>query len=205
MRIRAELRFKNEELISRRREAGFETQAKFAEAVGCAAITISNYETFKGVPQRDWIIQAIEEALDCDITDIFPLYLKEISKKLAIPRIRIVDIKQLQPYMTGGLLPPGPEESFDLKELRRDIKKALHLLSIKERIVLIRRFGLFGWDPESLAELGENFGLTPERIRQIEAKALRKLKHPSRSRGLKRGMSTAEKAALYKLKFDEEA
>ena len=50
---------------------------------------------------------------------------------------------------------------------------------------MILRFGLDGKDPRTLEVIGKEYGVTRERIRQIEAKALRKLRHPSRSRALK--------------------
>ena len=60
----------------------------------------------------------------------------------------------------------------------------LHALSDREARVLKMRFGLEGQRPMTLEEVGKKFGVTRERIRQIEAKALRKLKHPSRRKKL---------------------
>ena len=61
----------------------------------------------------------------------------------------------------------------------------LHTLSIRERRVLQLRFGLQDGRSRTLEEVGREFGVTRERIRQIEAKALRKLRHPTRSRRLR--------------------
>ncbi|HEY9720422.1 MAG TPA: RNA polymerase sigma factor RpoD [Oscillatoriaceae cyanobacterium] len=68
--------------------------------------------------------------------------------------------------------------------LREDIFDALNTLSEREREVLKLRFGLEDGRQRTLEEVGEHFGVTRERIRQIEAKALRKLRHPSRNRRL---------------------
>lgn len=61
----------------------------------------------------------------------------------------------------------------------------LDTLSDREKKVLMLRFGLEDGRPRTLEEVGKEFNVTRERIRQIEAKALRKLRHPSRSKKLK--------------------
>jgi RNA polymerase primary sigma factor len=72
------------------------------------------------------------------------------------------------------------------KEILRDqIKSALAVLSPREREVLELRFGLQDGRDYTLEEVGKHFNVTRERIRQIEAKALRKLRHPTRSRHLR--------------------
>jgi RNA polymerase primary sigma factor len=69
--------------------------------------------------------------------------------------------------------------------LREQIQNALAVLSERERDVLEMRFGLLDGKDHTLEEVGQAFNVTRERIRQIEAKALRKLRHPTRSRYLK--------------------
>ncbi|MGB9883043.1 MAG: RNA polymerase sigma factor RpoD [Microgenomates group bacterium] len=72
------------------------------------------------------------------------------------------------------------------RELLKDaLNKVLETLSPRERKVLIMRFGLEDGKPKTLEEVGKEFKVTRERIRQIEAKAIRKLKHPTRARKLK--------------------
>ncbi len=80
------------------------------------------------------------------------------------------------------------ESPFELasEHLRREnLCRALAALPEREREVIQMRFGLTGERPYTLEEVGRAFNVTRERIRQIEAKALRKLKHPSRSRKLR--------------------
>jgi RNA polymerase primary sigma factor len=72
------------------------------------------------------------------------------------------------------------------KELLKDaVGEVLDTLSPRERKVLLMRFGLEDGKPKTLEEVGKEFKVTRERIRQIEAKAIRKLKHPTRARKLK--------------------
>lgn len=68
--------------------------------------------------------------------------------------------------------------------LRKDIAKALGILNSRERKIVILRFGLDGGRARTLEEVAKEFNVTRDRIRQIEAKALRKLRHPSRSKKL---------------------
>lgn len=79
----------------------------------------------------------------------------------------------------------GPEEAATYTMLQDQISKLLTTLSDREQRVLILRFGLLDGRTRTLEEVGKEFKVTRERIRQIEAKALRKLRHPSRSRMLK--------------------
>jgi RNA polymerase primary sigma factor len=78
-----------------------------------------------------------------------------------------------------------PEEKLINESLKETISKSLETLSDKEQKVIRLRYGLDGIDPLSLKEIGKRFSLTKERIRQIEKKAIRRLRHPSRSQELK--------------------
>lgn len=79
----------------------------------------------------------------------------------------------------------GPEEAASYSVLQDQIAKLLETLTEREQRVLVLRFGLKDGRTRTLEEVGKEFNVTRERIRQIEAKALRKLRHPSRARMLK--------------------
>ena len=79
--------------------------------------------------------------------------------------------------------PPEDEDSKNL--LREDLESVLDSLSHRERDVLRLRYGLDDGRMKTLEEIGQIFNVTRERIRQIEAKALRKLRHPNRNSILK--------------------
>ncbi len=80
---------------------------------------------------------------------------------------------------------PGPADAASHQLLREQMQDILDQLSPREREVLEMRFGLGDGTSHTLEEVGQYFGVTRERIRQIEAKALRKLRHPIRSRKLR--------------------
>ncbi len=80
---------------------------------------------------------------------------------------------------------PAPADAASQTILREVIERELHTLTPREEHVIKLRFGLYDGRTRTLEEVGKEFNITRERIRQIEAKALRKLRHPSRARHLK--------------------
>jgi RNA polymerase primary sigma factor len=78
-----------------------------------------------------------------------------------------------------------PHQSAGRELLQRHVRNVLEDLTPREKKILQIRFGLVDGVVHTLEEVGKKFGVTRERIRQIEAKALRKLRHPTRSRPLK--------------------
>ena len=80
---------------------------------------------------------------------------------------------------------PEPVDAASFQLLKEQVEEVLHTLTDRESRVLRLRFGLEDGRGRTLAEVGREFGLTRERIRQIDAKALRKMRHSSRSRQLR--------------------
>ena len=80
---------------------------------------------------------------------------------------------------------PAPAEAAAYSLLKEQIEEVLNTLNDREQKVLKLRFGLEDGRARTLEEVGKEFDVTRERIRQIEAKALRKLRHPSRSKKLR--------------------
>lgn len=128
---------------------------------------------------------------------------EEIGKKMEMTPSRVREILKIAQDTTSLEAPVGDEDDsmlgdfiadkrqpspYDVasKELLKDnIEEVLKTLSEREAKVLVMRFGLDGDSAKTLEEVGREFGVTRERIRQIEAKALRKLKHPTRRMKLK--------------------
>ena len=83
-----------------------------------------------------------------------------------------------------------PSESVSTTMLKETLLSVLNSLTPREEKVLRLRYGVDDGRPRTLEEVGREFNVTRERIRQIEAKALRKLRHPSRSKHLKDFLDT---------------
>jgi RNA polymerase primary sigma factor len=128
---------------------------------------------------------------------------KEIGKELEMPPEKVGEIVKVSQLPVSLESPMGEEENSHLGDfiedrdtlppadaasrqlLKEQIDSVLGSLSPREQRVLQLRFGLEDGRSRTLEEVGKEFNVTRERIRQIEAKALRKLRHPSRSRRLK--------------------
>ncbi len=128
---------------------------------------------------------------------------EEIAKEMGIPEERVREIVKISQEPVSLETPIGEEEDSHLGDfiqddnvpipadaaaftlLKEQLVEVLDTLTDREKKVLVLRFGLNDGRARTLEEVGKEFKVTRERIRQIEAKALRKLRHPSRSRKLK--------------------
>ena len=128
---------------------------------------------------------------------------EEIAKEMDLPVDRVREIMKISQDPVSLETPIGEEEDSHLGDFIQDdhvevpvdaatftllheqLMEVLETLTDREQKVLRLRFGLDDGRPRTLEEVGKEFNVTRERIRQIEAKALRKLRHPSRSKKLK--------------------
>ena len=114
---------------------------------------------------------------------------REIMKIAQDPVSLETPIGEEEDSHLGDFIPdddtPSPAESTSTNILREELERQLHTLTRREEHVIKLRFGLYDGRTRTLEEVGKEFEITRERIRQIEAKALRKLRHPSRARHLK--------------------
>lgn len=78
----------------------------------------------------------------------------------------------------------SPEAKVDREDMKASIRKLLDILPDREQLIISGRFGLDGDPPRTLEQLAAEFGITRERVRQLEAKALRRIRHPKYSREL---------------------
>lgn len=128
---------------------------------------------------------------------------EEIAQELSMPVSKVREILRVaqepvsletpigeeEDSHLGDFIPdddaPAPADAASILLLKEQLDDVLETLTPREAKVLALRFGLEGGHPHTLEEVGKEFDVTRERIRQIEAKALRKLRHPSRSKKLK--------------------
>ena len=128
---------------------------------------------------------------------------EEIGKEMGLPAERVREIQKISQEPVSLETPIGEEEDSQLGDfieddaavvppdaasfsmLQEQLSKVLDGLAERERKVISLRFGLEDGHPRTLEEVGREFGVTRERIRQIESKTLAKLRHPSRSSKLK--------------------
>ena len=128
---------------------------------------------------------------------------QELSKKMGLSVEKIAEIRKISQDPVSLETPIGEEDDSHLGDfladertmspedfatyeiLKDELKQVLNTLTVREKEVLELRFGLFDGSSHTLEEVGKKFKVTRERIRQIEAKALRKLRHPSRAKKLK--------------------
>lgn len=127
---------------------------------------------------------------------------QELADATTLPVNKIRQLKRIVKRTISLATPIGPDDDRSLvdliedefsthpmrsvinKLLSEDIQEVLSILSIREQEILTMRYGLYDDHPRSLAEIGAKMGVTRERIRQIEAKALRKLRHYSQRKRL---------------------
>jgi RNA polymerase sigma factor (sigma-70 family) len=117
--------------------------------------------------------------------ELFPEALRAARQFEAELTVDAADIALLSEYASKAALPLNDEDAYTGNiGLRAQVRKTLGTLSKREAGILRMRFGIGSNDEMTLEEVGTIIGVSRDRIRQIEARALRKLRHPSRSRQL---------------------
>ena len=133
---------------------------------------------------REATAEEIGEKMDMSADKV-----REIMKIAQDPVSLETPIGEEEDSHLGDFIPdddtPSPAEATSTNILREELERQLHTLTPREEHVIKLRFGLYDGRTRTLEEVGKEFDITRERIRQIEAKALRKLRHPSRARHLR--------------------
>ncbi|MFW6007634.1 MAG: sigma-70 family RNA polymerase sigma factor [archaeon] len=128
--------------------------------------------------------------------------LEEIALKMKLPEEKVANIIQMSSDALSLDMPVGEDDNTNLSAfvkdttitpenevcknmLQKDLKTVLSTLTERERQILVYRFGLCRHKAETLEQVGKRFNITRERVRQIENKAIRKLRHPSKSKTIR--------------------
>ena len=199
--VRVELKFKNARLYYAIQEAAYKDKdyrksfergrvRAFCRFYGLSSTLVYELLNLKLCPVM-WrnayrpICLTLSSILDIDCATLFPqaLYAQTWPTNLSvdIPLATFVGLGAAK-HLT---LPPSSFEAVANRELRERMTAAVATLTPRETRVITRRFGLDGQGERTLDEVAQEHAVCRERIRQVEAKAMRKLRHPSRSRTLR--------------------
>ncbi len=171
------------------------TQKELATITGIQRTTLSQIENLRLIPTRE-IMEEIANALDEEVDFLFPPELLEAieegvfdKRKVWLESQHLITFSEAKRLQIAHTLTSGDEnekieEEVDATILDGQLKQALNSLKPQERRVLELRFGLGGGVSRTLDDVGLVFGVTAERIRQIEYKSLSKLRHPKISNKL---------------------
>jgi len=176
-------------------EQGISTAAELARVVGLAPTVIGEILNLKVTPYTNKgtvrsSIQCLCDFFSCNPEDLFPA--QHIFDPLTVNQGAIqANIGEL---MSSNLLESAqnPDLLVEITEQKEAIEKTLGQLTLREKKVLEVRYGLGDEEACTLKETGIKFGVRAERIRQIEAKALRKLRHPDRTKHLRLALEGEE-------------
>lgn len=195
---RVDIKVKNNIILQKIEKAGYKTVGEFCRINEIMKYTsqLGNIINMKESPlQTDGKFRSclihIADLLGCDPVDFFTdtqLHTVLKSNKRSI-QVNEAEMK----FMLEKTNEPKLLENVVLEDQRNDaLNEALSTLSPREQKIVQMRMGLAGFDEHTFDQLAEIFGITRERIRQIEAKAIRKLRHPTRSDKLKTFMDNED-------------
>jgi RNA polymerase sigma factor (sigma-70 family) len=188
---RVKVTVRNNLLLSAIEDAGYKSQAEFARSAGLTDTQVTALVGLRVCPinnvgEFSKLAQAVMEALGACPTDLWTndqlsMRLKNNTAEGEMSGIEVLSALAMNPVDLIEIKDPDVEV-FE-KERVSIVAKTLKTLTFSEQMILGKRFGING-EEQSLREIGREMGLTPERIRQIEARAMRKMRHPSRSKEL---------------------
>lgn len=184
MKVGAKVNLFNYELRNQRIKLGY-TQAQIAQLVGIHQTIYGAIELLQRPPLsvERWqnVFDNISDVLGCPVEKLFPKeYLNTITNKhlkTAFYLVKDIDLELLPSGDTTFLSLPNPEETTEIEETKQAVISAIEKLSPKEKKVIELNYGI-GCEKHTLEETAREFGVTRERIRQIEARALSRLRNP---------------------------
>jgi RNA polymerase sigma factor (sigma-70 family) len=191
---RVKITIRNNLLLSAIEQVGYKSVAEFSRDIGLTAQEISSFVALRKAPiNQDGEFcpnaKKIMEALGAAPSDLWTT--EQLNMKLKKNTSEdFFNTETVQAILGGNVAQlegsvyeesEKPEEVLNKKELKAELEKVLGTLTPREAKVLQLRFGLDGCEEHTLGEVGDMLNIGKERVRQIEAKALRNMRHPSRS------------------------
>jgi len=179
---------RNNLLLAAIENAGYKSQSDFAKEIGESPSSINSLFAMRTCPINEHgefspVSNKIMEALGACPTDLWTSeqLTMRLKNNTAFKEINRQELIAILGKNDPDLIEfESVEDEFSFTEQKEKIMEMINTLEPKEKKIMILRFGLDGTDPHTLDELAKIIGVTIERIRQIEAKALRKMRHPSR-------------------------
>ena len=180
--VRVEIKVRNNLILSMMEAKGIYTVAELAEKMGSGGGTIYRLVAMKlpaRKPNGSWRKSALDlsEFFQCMPEDLFSdeQQIVSLDTNRATAEMAFAEIHQLMSPQ------PQPDQLIEAADLKRIIHKQLQTLTPREQQILALRFGLHGHDEHTFEAIAQEFGISHARASEIVDRALRQLKHPSRS------------------------
>lgn len=190
VKLIAKITAKNNILLDLMQRHGIKNMSELAKKLGIK--NISGLFNLKITSRKGAMINKVAKFFDVPVDYLLPNTLIEASQKMngiKTSEERTVSsddfLKILETKRQEQLLLSDPEEQCNITLMKEMTQEALNMLTEKERKVLELRFGINDGVTHTFRQVGAVMGFGPERARQYESKALKKLRHPARNRALK--------------------
>ena len=190
MDYRVELKVKNNNILRKIEEAGYKTVGEFCRLNNRPSwqSQIGSYVNLKETPLNaagDFYphVYEMSDILNCSPEDLFTQTQLQTALETNKRTIQVNEA-EMEFMLNHAPEPLLLEDKIHADRLPEKIDEILKTLTPREEKIISLRFGLDGVPPQTLEEVGHLFGVTRERIRRIEVKALRKMRHPERSKEL---------------------
>lgn len=167
--------------LRRAREAMGWTQKQLADESGVNVHTLNSIEALRSRGSFE-IKRKLAFALERGVEELFPEVLQELHREGVCVELPVSE--QALHALQSNRAIESVDDKLRHEALTEGIEQVLAKLQPREALVLRRRFGLGGDEPKTFGDVGEELGVTRERVRQIEAKALKRLRRPALQREL---------------------
>lgn len=164
------------------------TQSELARQINVDVQAVCRWFNMRDYPHNPQIMLKLAELLDKPPEEIFPDFLRDkdwLTGAREWTVYKEIDLEMLPYHQMRALAAPeiDMDRGIQREELKKEIMRALSTLTPREEKIIKMRMGIDNYTDYTLDEIGKKFGLTKTRIREIEQRALRKLRHPTRRLG----------------------